>query len=1267
MAGEGGYLGMQRFSFCAPMISLQLRLVPKSSEFPEFEQDGLILQNPKKPLLMNNLRILTASISLLAGAIAHADVLYQDSFENDGLATNSGIGGGAANRTINVHSWTDDGSANFSTVGRTYTRRAVLYSENTFQSTGGFTLTVDYYTSSVGTRGATALSFGLISDDTNLSTFGGFNPFGEESGVYSIGANLINTGVRGLNFTDGTPSSLQPADFVEGADTSVIIQLENDGSGGADWALAVGGEVRGSGNIPSFDFSQSYHFAAYGQDDAYQRRINSVKLESLGGPVVVPPNPEPNPEPTNPSAQHYVATTGSNSNNGSINRPYRTIQHAVNQLRPGDTLNIRGGSYHEEIDLSGVSGSNNDPITITNYNDEEVVLDGTVSITSNWSRDSGSVYKTTLSEDVTQLFVDGEPMTLARFPNALAFSDDAFTGNNRRFKEFDSPGGAENGYVVDDPTRGAPDGLAASGVSYNGCIGVFQFGDTEAKLVSGHTAGTGDFDYRPLFNKYRTRRAYFFEGGVGDAERVMLDIAQEWAYDETSKTLYLWADDSRNPNGRSIRGKTLAYAISGDASTKNVTIDGLNFFGSTFSFDSSDNITIQNCDLDYFAASTRAVGDLGRAKSTRFVGTPSDLCENITIYNCSFSHADGRALYANLTKDFILENNYFYKIDYAVVSDLADNAGFNPFASNTSIELRGMDGLLYRRNTVDTAGGSQTISYGKAGTTTAEKLTRKPAIFEFNYHTGCASRADDGSTIYMAHTEVVESITRNNWFYGNHERDLRFDGNNRQLEGVRGNVYRNVSMDSGARNARIAGDGYRLKGSFHEIYNNLGVNDRATLNVALDKGGNADTVTRNNVAQNFTDDPIPGTASNNYVGQNRSIDVVDLLRDPANFDFRPKSNAQELIDQGREVSVTRFEGTSNEEVTSVTAGFLGSAPDIGPYEFGDTNYWIGGRQFSYASMPVPRDRGVNVMGDADLMWLGGLDGVAYDVFFGTSPENLVFQGDQTNNIFNPGTLRTNRDYYWRVDTILENGFVVTGKIWSFTRDGSPPEELPTTLPPTLPPTPEPPQINGLIAAWSMNENSGTLVSDGSGNQFAGNSENCTIIPGIAGNALAFNGSNSRVTLPTSAFESVGNQVSIAMWAFGDVSLPARNSVFYATDASGSRLLNVHLPWTNSRVYWDAGNGSGYDRIDKAATPAEYENNWNHWVFTKNASSGLMKIYLNGELWHSGSGKARAIGEVDQANFGAQASSLSYSGILDEVLLYNIELNDSEVSQLFQSY
>jgi parallel beta-helix repeat protein len=44
---------------------------------------------------------------------------------------------------------------------------------------------------------------------------------------------------------------------------------------------------------------------------------------------------------------HYVSTTGSDRNNGSLSSSWATIQHAVEQSKPGDTIFVRGGTYQE--------------------------------------------------------------------------------------------------------------------------------------------------------------------------------------------------------------------------------------------------------------------------------------------------------------------------------------------------------------------------------------------------------------------------------------------------------------------------------------------------------------------------------------------------------------------------------------------------------------------------------------------------------------------------------------------------------------------------------------------------------------------------------------------------------------------------------------------------------------------------------------------------------------------------------------------------------
>lgn len=208
-----------------------------------------------------------------------------------------------------------------------------------------------------------------------------------------------------------------------------------------------------------------------------------------------------------------------------------------------------------------------------------------------------------------------------------------------------------------------------------------------------------------------------------------------------------------------------------------------------------------------------------------------------------------------------------------------------------------------------------------------------------------------------------------------------------------------------------------------------------------------------------------------------------------------------------------------------------------------------------------------------------------------------------------------------------------------------------------------------VAHWSMDHADGSEATDVSGNGNHATVSGATWDVGVEGGALNFDGDGDTVLLPQAAFSSITSEVSISMWAYGSTSQPAKDTVFYAMNADGERMLNIHLPWANSQVYWDAGYAGGYDRISALAAVDDYKGQWNHWVFTKNATTGEMKIYLNGALWHSGTNKNKMLSGITEGWVGSsdQMSSESYSGLLDEVMLYDVELTEAEITGLYRAY
>lgn len=92
------------------------------------------------------------------------------------------------------------------------------------------------------------------------------------------------------------------------------------------------------------------------------------------------------------SDTYYVSTTTGNDNNtGTLTEPFKTIQKAADIATAGDTVNIREGTYYEEVFFKDKHGTNNALITIQAYNNENVIVDGR-NIPNKWNH---SIIKTT--------------------------------------------------------------------------------------------------------------------------------------------------------------------------------------------------------------------------------------------------------------------------------------------------------------------------------------------------------------------------------------------------------------------------------------------------------------------------------------------------------------------------------------------------------------------------------------------------------------------------------------------------------------------------------------------------------------------------------------------------------------------------------------------------------------------------------------------------------------------------------------------------------
>lgn len=69
------------------------------------------------------------------------------------------------------------------------------------------------------------------------------------------------------------------------------------------------------------------------------------------------------------------ARKGADSADGDKLRPWKTLQHALDSVRPGDTVYLREGTFFENVIVSRV-GTKDRPITVRSFPGEQAVLDG---------------------------------------------------------------------------------------------------------------------------------------------------------------------------------------------------------------------------------------------------------------------------------------------------------------------------------------------------------------------------------------------------------------------------------------------------------------------------------------------------------------------------------------------------------------------------------------------------------------------------------------------------------------------------------------------------------------------------------------------------------------------------------------------------------------------------------------------------------------------------------------------------------------------------
>jgi hypothetical protein len=121
---------------------------------------------------------------------------------------------------------------------------------------------------------------------------------------------------------------------------------------------------------------------------------------------------------------YYVSPAGDDTNPGSLDKPFATLQRAQQAARQKhDTVFLRGGTYYLPETLvftAEDSGTPDTPEIIQDYQNEKPVISGGVRLTNlDWRPYTNGIFQTQVPADLQteEIFVNGERQILARYPN----------------------------------------------------------------------------------------------------------------------------------------------------------------------------------------------------------------------------------------------------------------------------------------------------------------------------------------------------------------------------------------------------------------------------------------------------------------------------------------------------------------------------------------------------------------------------------------------------------------------------------------------------------------------------------------------------------------------------------------------------------------------------------------------------------------------------------------------------------------------------------
>jgi hypothetical protein len=386
-----------------------------------------------------------------------------------------------------------------------------------------------------------------------------------------------------------------------------------------------------------------------------------------------------------PRGEVYVdARQGSDDRgNGSPEQPWKSIRTAVARMKAGDVCILREGVYRETV----VPG---DGQTFAAHPGERVVISG-CDVVEGWAPFREGILKAPVAGEVREVFVDGERMRKARYPD-----DD---GNPHDTSDW-APTSAERGKPQDTGfgrvtfTAGLQ-GKNFDGGFFTGLNGRNPFQANMGRIV--RTEGDTLTCDRTNLRWHASRPGEFDGDGRGYITDHLACLTAEREWHGEAGTLYFAPTAGKPIRERLVEARTRLWGFDGRG-RRGVVIRGLSFHAASVLLEDATDCILESCDFEHVSPWGRYFDDR-RAKGDPehyTYGNPEDGTSGITIggsgnvvRGCRVAKGWG-ALITVRGRGNTVENN------------LVENAGWQCREFAVNIVVNGADHRILR-NTVRTS------------------------------------------------------------------------------------------------------------------------------------------------------------------------------------------------------------------------------------------------------------------------------------------------------------------------------------------------------------------------------------------------------------------------------------------------------------------------------------------------------------------------------------------------------------------------------------